>query len=734
MSRQHRPVNKTRRKIIVAGPALGVLTACGGGVVKTIGMGGAPAGTVAQTPAITPPGGTYTSAQAVSLSTQTSGATIYYSTDGTIPTTSSAVYASPISVSASKTVQAISAADGLQKSAVASAKFTIEQPITSTTGYDGLISVSGATLINGANSPVQLRGANIQAYALGTFAGPDASGGTSNGNDQAHGPNTAALANWKMNAIRIGINEACWLGYECYTTQVNGDGSTGWLNPDPYSGASSYAAQITAQIEALNAIGCYVILTLAFSNPGRSAPLGQDYMANQDNSINFWQSIAATYGYPNGTALKRNGGTVDDRSVIFELYNEPAMYGDDAGNWDLLMNGGLYNGAYFGNYYGVFGLPYTNIFPFPCDTPVGTGFVPGEAVAVNGSTVGQVLCYYRNTTSGLPSSGTQFVHIFNNGSTNAPNVAAGNTITGSKSGTTATITGPYGWYVAGHAQMLAGIRAAGAWNVCLLSGDQYNQDLSGWATYAPSDSTAPAGYSGSGWKPQIGACWHPYPASSYVSNATVASAGSGYAVGDTILLPMPESGAAANSVYWQAQLQVTGVNGSAVTAVQINPYTGGTPGVAGGGPAQYLSHSSGGSPVGGAYSNLLLPSNAVPQYSSSGQGTGATFNLSFPPLGGTGWPDQSRWSAVAALKTTRGVPVVITETGEHYGTGVSGSPWMSALTSFCDTNGISLVAYAYTPSNGWTDLNGGDFSLVDGNHNPTPGYGAFMYNWFTTHS
>jgi len=109
MSRQHRPVNKTRRKIIVAGPALGVLTACGGGVVKTIGMGGAPAGTVAQTPAITPPGGTYTSAQAVSLSTQTSGATIYYSTDGTIPTTSSAVYASPISVSASKTVQAISA-------------------------------------------------------------------------------------------------------------------------------------------------------------------------------------------------------------------------------------------------------------------------------------------------------------------------------------------------------------------------------------------------------------------------------------------------------------------------------------------------------------------------------------------------------------------------------------------------------------------------------------------------
>jgi hypothetical protein len=78
--------------------------------------------------------------------------------------------------------------------------------------------------------------------------------------------------------------------------------------------------------------------------------------------------------------------------------------------------------------------------------------------------------------------------------------------------------------------------------------------------------------------------------------------------------------------------------------------------------------------------------------------------------------------------------VVITETGEHYGAGVSGSPWMSVVTSFCDANDISLVVYAYTPSDAWTDLKGGDFSLADGNHNPTPGYGAFMYNWFTTHS
>jgi hypothetical protein len=78
------------------------------------------------TPTFSPAGGTYTSAQSVSLSDSTSGATIYYTTNGTTPTTSSSVYGSPISVSSGTvTIEAMGAKSGDNNSSVASATYTI---------------------------------------------------------------------------------------------------------------------------------------------------------------------------------------------------------------------------------------------------------------------------------------------------------------------------------------------------------------------------------------------------------------------------------------------------------------------------------------------------------------------------------------------------------------------------------------------------------------------------------
>lgn len=76
-------------------------------------------------PTFTPASGIYTSIQNVTLSSETDGATIYYTTDGTTPTASSSVYSSAIPVSSTTTVKALAVKDGMNNSDVASATYAI---------------------------------------------------------------------------------------------------------------------------------------------------------------------------------------------------------------------------------------------------------------------------------------------------------------------------------------------------------------------------------------------------------------------------------------------------------------------------------------------------------------------------------------------------------------------------------------------------------------------------------
>jgi hypothetical protein len=79
----------------------------------------------AATPVMSPVAGTYTSAQSVTITDATTGAAIYYTTNGTTPTASSTLYSGTISVSSTETIEAIAIAGGFSNSAVASATYTI---------------------------------------------------------------------------------------------------------------------------------------------------------------------------------------------------------------------------------------------------------------------------------------------------------------------------------------------------------------------------------------------------------------------------------------------------------------------------------------------------------------------------------------------------------------------------------------------------------------------------------
>jgi hypothetical protein len=92
----------------------------------------------AATPTFSPVAGTYTAAQTVSISDTISGATIYYTTDGTTPTTSSTKYTTAITVSATETIQAIATATGYSTSAVATAAYTISIPTNPVPAINGI--------------------------------------------------------------------------------------------------------------------------------------------------------------------------------------------------------------------------------------------------------------------------------------------------------------------------------------------------------------------------------------------------------------------------------------------------------------------------------------------------------------------------------------------------------------------------------------------------------------------
>jgi hypothetical protein len=79
----------------------------------------------AATPTLTPTAGTYSGTQTVAISTTTPSATIHYTTDGTTPTTSSPVYTSALTVSASTTVKAVAIASGFSLSSVGVASYLI---------------------------------------------------------------------------------------------------------------------------------------------------------------------------------------------------------------------------------------------------------------------------------------------------------------------------------------------------------------------------------------------------------------------------------------------------------------------------------------------------------------------------------------------------------------------------------------------------------------------------------
>jgi hypothetical protein len=115
----------------------------------------------AATPVFSPAAGTYSGAQAVTLADATAGASIFYSSDGSMPTTSSLLYSGPISVSVTTTLKSIAAAAGYTESNVASAAYNIVPGAPS-----GLLAAASPTLTSEIDLTWTNAGGNATAVLI----------------------------------------------------------------------------------------------------------------------------------------------------------------------------------------------------------------------------------------------------------------------------------------------------------------------------------------------------------------------------------------------------------------------------------------------------------------------------------------------------------------------------------------------------------------------------------------
>jgi endoglucanase len=186
---------------------------------------------------------------------------------------------------------------------------------SASTGTPGAgLHVSGNQILDASGKTVHLLGVNRNGTEYmciqnnGIFDGP---------NDAA---SVDAMVGWKVNAVRVPLNEDCWLS-------INGVAAK-------YSG-TTYQQAISDYVDLLLSKGIYPILELHWNAPGTTPATGQQPMADSDHAPTLWTQVATKFK--------------DRPNVVFDLYNEPYPdnNSDSTAAWKCWRDGGTCSGVSF---------------------------------------------------------------------------------------------------------------------------------------------------------------------------------------------------------------------------------------------------------------------------------------------------------------------------------------------------------------------------------------------------
>jgi hypothetical protein len=150
------------------------------------------------------------------------------------------------------------------------------------------VAVSGNRLVDASGATERLLGVNRSGAeymcvdSAEIFDGP------------ANAESVQAMAAWHIDAVRVPLNEDCWLG-------ING--------VDPAASGAAYQSAIEQYVQTLQSFGLVVILDLHWAAPGSYRAESQWPMADADHAPSFWASVANAFASNHG--------------VVFDLFNEP---------------------------------------------------------------------------------------------------------------------------------------------------------------------------------------------------------------------------------------------------------------------------------------------------------------------------------------------------------------------------------------------------------------------------
>jgi len=373
---------------------------------QTILVSGTEIATVNAAPVFSLAAGTYPSAQTLTITESTAGATVYYTTDGTTPTAASLKYTAPINVGVTETITAVAILAGNSDSPLTSAHYLIQQPaaaplfsvatgtyantqnVTITDASPGVTiyyTINGTTPTTGSykyTTPVAIRNtATLKAMAVGLpnyYIGPIASATYTLA---VAVPVMTPPAGTYSGTQTISITDATTAAHIFYTT----NGTTPSANSTPYTAPITVSASETIKAYAIatgytpSAIASAAYVILGPPAPPTFSVAAGTY--NNPPSVTITDSVPGTTFY-----YSLNGTTPTTAST---KYTAPIVVKNTATLKAIAVSSGYPPSA-------VTSATYTLVAATPMVSPAGGTYTGARTVTITTASTGALLFYTTN--------------------------------------------------------------------------------------------------------------------------------------------------------------------------------------------------------------------------------------------------------------------------------------------------------------------------------------------------